>query len=91
MGARNHAAEFLDRRQAIVLKRIESNRSQIKTDKPHVEVSWQVTGVRQDAYANARRIPAEELKPEAERGTYLPSGSVHAEAYSHDRVGRWRA
>jgi hypothetical protein len=30
-----------------------------------------VTGIRQDAWANAHRIPVEEDKPEAERGSYL--------------------
>ena len=30
-----------------------------------------VTGIRQDAYANAHRIPIEEEKPEKERGYYL--------------------
>ena len=35
-----------------------------------MEVSWQVTGIRQDAYANANRIQVEEDKPEAERGYY---------------------
>ena len=57
--------------QAIVLEEIEGNRFTIKTNKPRVKVSWQVTGVRRDAYANTHRIPTEELKPEAERGTYL--------------------
>ena len=42
-----------------------------KDDAPNVRVSWQVTGTRQDAYANRHRIPIEEAKPEAERGTYL--------------------
>ncbi|MBL8192105.1 MAG: hypothetical protein JNK38_29110, partial [Acidobacteria bacterium] len=36
-----------------------------------VEVSWQVTGIRQDPWANQNRIPTEELKPKDERGTYL--------------------
>jgi hypothetical protein len=36
-----------------------------------LKVSWQVTGVRQDAWANAHRIPVEELKADAERGFYL--------------------
>ena len=36
-----------------------------------MEVSWQVTGIRQDQWANAHRIPVEENKPEAERGYYL--------------------
>jgi hypothetical protein len=34
-------------------------------------VSWQITGIRQDAYANAHRIPTEEEKPESEQGHYL--------------------
>jgi len=39
------------------------------------EVSWQVTGIRQDSWANDHRIPVEEDKPKAERGTYLhPEG-----------------
>jgi len=36
-----------------------------------VEVSWQVTGIRQDAWANANRIPVEQMKPDKERGLYL--------------------
>jgi hypothetical protein len=57
--------------QAIVAKKIAGNRFTIKTDKPNVEVSWQVTGIRQDAFANANRIPVEEGKPAAERGLFL--------------------
>jgi hypothetical protein len=34
-------------------------------------VSWQVTGIRHDAFAEAHRIPIEEEKPAAERGHYL--------------------
>jgi hypothetical protein len=33
-------------------------------------VSWQVTGVRQDAYAKAHRIQVEEEKPPREQGRY---------------------
>jgi hypothetical protein len=57
--------------QAIINSKVKDNHFTIKTDKPNVEVSWQVTGIRQDPFANANRIPVEELKPEAERGTYL--------------------
>jgi hypothetical protein len=35
------------------------------------EVSWQLTGIRQDAWANANRIPVEEEKAADERGLYL--------------------
>jgi hypothetical protein len=57
--------------QAIVAKKIANNRFVIRTNKPEVEVSWQVTGIRHDAYANAYRIPTEEDKPAAELGYYL--------------------
>jgi hypothetical protein len=36
-----------------------------------MKVSWQVTGIRKDPYANAHRIPVEEDKPAKERGYYL--------------------
>jgi hypothetical protein len=35
------------------------------------KVSWQVTGTRQDAWANANRIPVEETKPAQDQGRYL--------------------
>ncbi len=62
--------------QAIVAEKIKNNRFKIRTSLPGVEVSWQVTGVRQDPFANANRIKIEEDKPLEERGKYL-----HAEAY----------
>lgn len=37
--------------QAIVLEKIKDNRFTIQTDKPEVEVSWQVTGIRNDPVA----------------------------------------
>jgi hypothetical protein len=62
--------------QAIVATEMANGSFSIKTDKPNVKVSWQVTGVRQDAWANAHRIPVEQAKPEKERGSYL-----HPELY----------
>jgi hypothetical protein len=56
--------------QAIVAREIKDNRFSIKTNKPNVKVSWQITGIRQDAYANANRIQVVESKGER-RGTYL--------------------
>lgn len=38
---------------------------------PGAKVSWQVTGIRKDAWANMHRIQVEEEKPVAERGRYL--------------------
>lgn len=57
--------------QAIVSSEIDHNRFSIKTDKPGVKVSWQVTGIRHDPYAEANRIPVEEIKPAGERGQYV--------------------
>ena len=57
--------------QAIVAKKIAASRFVIRTSKPGVEVSWQVTGIRHDAYANSFRIPVEEEKPLQEQGHYL--------------------
>ncbi len=62
--------------QAIVEEEIAGNRFTVRTNIGGVKVSWQVTGIRRDAYAEAHRIPVEEEKPEAERGTYL-----HPELY----------
>jgi hypothetical protein len=57
--------------QAIVAEKIRGNRFTIKTDKPGVEVSWQVTGIRHDAWAEAQQFSAEREKPDAEKGFYL--------------------
>jgi hypothetical protein len=57
--------------QARVSSKIDNNRFTIATDKPNIEVSWQVTGIRHDAYAEAHRIPVEQVKRAEEKGTYL--------------------
>jgi hypothetical protein len=62
--------------QAIVAEKIRDNCFVIRTDRPTVEVSWQVTGIRQDPYANLHRIQVEEDKSAEERGKYL-----HPDAY----------
>ena len=57
--------------QAIIARKIENNQFQIRTSLPNVEVSWQVTGIRQDAFANAHRIQTEVEKAPEDRGHYL--------------------
>ncbi len=57
--------------QAIVSEEVKDNQFKIKTDKPNVKVSWQVSGVRQDPVANKYRIADEVEKPAGEKGTYL--------------------
>jgi len=54
-----------------IAKEVSANRFRISGGKPHAKVSWQVTGIRHDAYANANRIKVEEEKPANQRGTYL--------------------
>jgi len=59
-----------------VADEIAGNQFKIGGGIPGRKVSWQVTGIRHDAYANAHRIQVEELKPIAAMGTYL-----HPEAF----------
>ncbi len=54
-----------------VAEEISDNRFSIAGGTSGMKVSWQVTGIRQDAYAKANRIPVEEDKPDQERGKYL--------------------
>ena len=56
--------------RAIVSREIKGNRFTIKTDKPGVKVSWQVTGTRIDPYAKAHPIESEVNKPDGEQGKY---------------------
>jgi hypothetical protein len=64
--------------QSMIASRIANGRFTIQTDKPNVTISWQVTGIRQDAWANAHRIPLEEEKPPTQRGHY-----IHPELFHH--------
>jgi len=61
-----------------IAEEISENRFKIAGGKLGMKVSWMVTGIRQDAWANANRIPVEEEKPVQERGYYL-----HPELYGH--------
>jgi hypothetical protein len=54
-----------------IAQEISGNRFQIAGGKAGGKVSWEVTGIRQDAYAKAHGIKVEEEKPVAERGLYL--------------------
>ncbi|MBL7773558.1 MAG: hypothetical protein JNM95_11900, partial [Chitinophagaceae bacterium] len=56
---------------AKVTSEVSNNRFTIRTSKPDVKVSWQVTGVRKDPWANANRVVAEVDKSENDKGYYL--------------------
>ncbi|MBL7773372.1 MAG: hypothetical protein JNM95_10965, partial [Chitinophagaceae bacterium] len=64
----DNSADFV---MAKVSRKVSNNTFEIKTSKPNVEVSWQVTGVRQDAWANANRVVPEVEKAAADKGSYL--------------------
>jgi hypothetical protein len=56
-------------------QKIQGNTFRIAGGKPGMEVSWQVTGIRHDPYAEQNRIVVETDKPAGEQGTYLfPQG-----------------
>jgi hypothetical protein len=57
--------------RAVVWKPQRGDQFTVRTDRPRVRVSWQVTGIRNDPYARSQRGPAEQLKPASERGRYL--------------------
>ncbi len=59
-----------------VAEKIRDDRFKIAGGTPGMEVSWQVTGIRHDPWAEAHRISVEEEKPSELRGTYL-----HPELY----------
>ncbi|MGO4880632.1 MAG: beta strand repeat-containing protein [Bryobacteraceae bacterium] len=65
-----------------VAQEVAHNRFKIAGGHPGGRVSWQVTGIRHDAYANAHRIAVTEDKPAAEQGTYL-----HPDAYGAAGAG----
>jgi hypothetical protein len=68
--------------QAVIAEEVSDGAFTIRTDRGRVKVSWQVTGVRQDAWAQANRIQAEQKKPRQERGKYL-----HPELFGAKAVG----
>jgi hypothetical protein len=61
-----------------VSQKIEGNRFQIAGGAAGMEVSWQVTGIRHDAYAEAHRIPVEEDKPASGPSKSVPAAVPEA-------------
>lgn len=56
---------------AKVSRKIEGNQFTIRTSKPKIEVSWQVTGVRKDKYVKENPLKVEEFKSKTQRGKLL--------------------
>jgi hypothetical protein len=59
-----------------IAEEISDNRFKLAGGEPGMKVSWQVTGIRKDPFAEADRIQVEVDKPADERGKY-----IHPEAY----------
>ena len=64
--------------QVYIANEIENRRFKIAGGAPGLKVSWQVTGIRQDPFAEKNRIQVEEEKSPEERGTYM-----HPSAYGN--------
>jgi hypothetical protein len=63
-----------------IAQEIKENRFTIAGGAPGMKVSWQVTGIRHDPYAEANRIPVEQDKTADERGSYIyPAGYGEAQ------------
>jgi len=72
-------------------REIIGNRFRIGGGAPGMKVSWQVTGIRQDPWAVAHRVPVEEEKPAGEKGYFLDP-QLHGESDErHIRHARYAA
>lgn len=66
-----------------VAREIRGNRFVIAGGRPGLRVSWQVTGIRHDAFANAHRMaveqekPAKETTPSPDPGPLTPAGAAN--------------
>jgi hypothetical protein len=67
--------------QVIVSDEVTGNQFKIKSSIPNVKVSWQVTGIRKDAYAEANRVVVEVEKQGEEIGKY-----IHPELFGKDKT-----
>jgi hypothetical protein len=68
---------------------IQNNQFKIAGGTAGLTVSWQVTGIRQDPYAEAHRIAVEEDKGE-NKGTYITPEGYGQPAESSTRFKRWQ-
>jgi hypothetical protein len=78
-----------------ISRKVEDGKFSIAGGKARQEVSWQVTGIRQDAWANANRIPVEVDKKAQDQGRYLHpelfgGEAITALAKARDRSRRGR-
>jgi hypothetical protein len=80
------AAEISDKTTNSTINNNKNSRFKIAGGTSGMKVSWQVTGIRKDPWANDHRIEVEEDKPDKERGYYLHSdlyGQPEEKGISH--------
>ena len=76
-----------------VAQKINGNRFTIAGGSAGMEVSWQVTGIRQDAFAKAHPIVVEEDKPQPEKGKFLhplEHGKPESAGINSERIAKNR-
>jgi hypothetical protein len=72
-----------------VAEEIQENRFKIAGGDPGLKVSWQVTGIRDDASARSNPMRVEVDKPDEKKGLYLdPEAYGQPASQGIDRVGR---
>lgn len=54
-----------------IAEKLANRNFKIAGGRANQEVSWQITGIRQDNWTKANRIPVEEAKTGNEKGKYL--------------------
>jgi hypothetical protein len=72
-----------------IAEEISGNHFKIAGGRPGMKVSWQVTGIRHDPYAEQNRITVEQEKTDAERGTYqrpIEWGVPESKGVSYQKV-----
>ncbi|NQX98464.1 MAG: hypothetical protein HRT73_11385 [Flavobacteriales bacterium] len=77
--------------QVIVFKKVNNNKFIIKSNIPNVEVSWQVTGIRNDKYAQKNRVVPEVEKEGEDKGKYLHPevfGLPESQGLDYDEIYR---
>jgi hypothetical protein len=76
-----------------VAEEMKNNHFKIAGGKAGMKVSWQVTDIRHDAYAEKHRIPVEENKPPQEKGLYLhptEHGQPESKGIDYERTQQMR-
>jgi hypothetical protein len=71
-----------------VAEKMKNNRFKVAGGRRGMEVSWQVTGIRQDLYAQDNPIVVEEYKAKADRGKYIYSRDPKAERIGPNRLAK---